>query len=84
MSALRDDRAAAVRRYHRDIGDNLERALPRLLDALDEVDAKHGMRPQPDDVTTVSGMLTEEKAAALREQHPSAVARTAARRRTRT
>lgn len=43
--SIRDDRAAAVRRYYRDLGDSLHRALPGLLDALDAIDAKHGTGP---------------------------------------
>lgn len=40
MTDLRDDRAAAARRYYRDLGDSFDRALPGFLDALAAIDAK--------------------------------------------
>lgn len=39
MTAVRDARAAAVRRRWRDLSDDLARALPLLLDDLDAIDA---------------------------------------------
>jgi hypothetical protein len=43
---VRDDRAAALIRRHRDLSDDFTRALPGLLDDLEAIDAAHdGMRP---------------------------------------
>lgn len=39
---IRDDRAAAIRRRLRDLGDDHARAMPLLLDDLDAIDDKHG------------------------------------------
>lgn len=35
---VRDERAAVLRRWHRDMGDNFTAVLPRVLDDLDAID----------------------------------------------
>lgn len=39
---VRDERAAVLRRWNRDLGDNFTAVLPRLLDDLEAIDAAHG------------------------------------------
>ena len=38
MTDLRDERAAVLTRWHRDLGDNFKAVLPRVLDDLDAID----------------------------------------------
>lgn len=40
--SIRDERAAALIRRHRDLSDDFTRALPGLLDDLEAIDASHG------------------------------------------
>jgi hypothetical protein len=65
---VRDERAAALKRWHRDMGDNFTAVLPCVLDDLDAID-----QAQPGIVLNFSGELTEEETAKLRAQFKEAV-----------
>jgi hypothetical protein len=59
---VRGARAAALRRWHRDMGDNFTAVLPRVLDDLDAID-----RAQvPGGI--VPAVMTDEEAAKFAEQ----------------
>jgi AAA+ superfamily predicted ATPase len=63
---VRDERAAALRRRYRDLGDNFAAVLPRVLDDLDAID-----RAQFANVTgivTPVEELTDEQVAEIRER----------------
>lgn len=64
MTDLRDARAAAVTRRHRDLTDDFARALPLLLDDLDAIDRAH----VPDGVISFGGEMTDEQVAEFRER----------------
>jgi hypothetical protein len=72
---VRDERAAALIRRHRDLSDDFTRALPGLLDDLEAIDAAHA---EPSGWIKVDGELTEAEAALLadgiREQTREAAA----------
>jgi hypothetical protein len=59
---VRDERAAALVRRHRDLSDDFTRALPGLLDDLEAIDAAHAV---PTGVIKVDGEMTEAEAALL-------------------
>jgi hypothetical protein len=42
---IRDERAAVLRRWNRDLGDNFTAVLPRVLDDLEAIDEAHGPEP---------------------------------------
>jgi hypothetical protein len=44
---VRDERAAALIRRHRDLSDDFTRALPGLLDDLEAIDAAHNLSEMP-------------------------------------
>lgn len=61
---LRDARAAALIRRHRDLADDFTRTLPLLLDALDAIDREH----VPDGIIKFEGELTPEQEAEFRAE----------------
>jgi hypothetical protein len=67
MASLRDARAGALIRRHRDLADDFTRALPLLLDDLDAIDEAHGL----DGIVKFEGELTEEQIAEFREKWES-------------
>lgn len=66
---LRDARAAALTRWHRDLADNFTAALPKLLDDLERADRDH----VPPLTVDMSGDLTEEQLAGLRAKFAEAI-----------
>lgn len=61
MTSLRDERAAVLRRWNRDLSDNFAAVLPRVLDDLDAIDGR-----QPGAFKPVAADLSEEELAGLR------------------
>ena len=90
-TSVRDQRADAIRRRHRDLADDFSRGLPLLLDDLDAIDQEHAERAADGEMTEADAALlaremgrTREAAAELVQQpaKPATAARTAPRRRT--
>ncbi len=79
--SLRDDRAAAVRRWAPLLADDQARALPRLLDALEAVDARHAANGPGTAQESPGGPRTGEETDGS-VQAPLDAPRAAARRRT--
>lgn len=60
--SLREARANAIRRRHRDLDDNFEQGLAKLLDDLDDIDREQAVPV----IVRMEGELTEEQVAELR------------------
>jgi hypothetical protein len=80
---VRDERAAALKRWHRDMGDNFAGALPKVLDALDAIDRQRVADVELDiEIDTAREAMTkptDEQIAAWIERNPKAFADAAAR-----
>jgi hypothetical protein len=81
VTDIRDERAAALKRWHRDMGDNFTATLPKVLDALEAIDQAR-MADQADQVDAAYVYVpapTDEQVAAWIERNPKAFADWAAR-----
>lgn len=68
MTSLRDERAAVLRRWHRDMGDNFTAVLPRVLDDLDATDRAHTADGIIKFDIPGAGPMTDEEKRAFAEQ----------------
>lgn len=69
MTSLRDARAGALVRRHRDLADDFTRTLPLLLDDLDAIDREHQAGPVA--VKRADDLPSDAELAAWVEAHPA-------------